>query len=94
MERLTDAELEGWYHQLDHIGCMDRIPAKQVLADLRALRAAVRAMPEPDYTDHSCDERVCVSCGERAYSAWHGATVVHAPDCPWVQLRTLAGEGR
>lgn len=59
---------------------------------LRIARAAA-VLPEPTYIDHSSDEVVCIACGERAFSAWHGATVTHADTCPLLQLRAaLEGE--
>lgn len=67
--------------------------AYELAHDLRALRAAVRAIPEPTAqgTGDMAGYRVCLEC--RATVPWaEWGTLTHAPDCPWAVARALAGE--
>lgn len=58
-------------------------------ADLRALRAAVRAMPEP--REWHAGLHWCPAC-KGGTTSMHTTPVTHAPDCPWAVARALAGE--
>lgn len=57
-------------------------------ADLRALRAAVRALKPPIGVAEVWGNAECVYCiGDD-----DRGNVTHSPDCPWAVARALAGE--
>lgn len=63
--------------------------AYELAHDLRALRAAVRAMPEP--REWHAGLHWCPAC-KGGTTSMHTTPVTHAPDCPWAVARALAGE--
>ena len=60
----------------------------RLAAEVAALRAAVRALKPPIGVAEIWGNAECVYCiGDD-----DRGNVTHAPDCPWAQLRALAGE--
>lgn len=92
---LTDHEIDlihGWLKSqisdAERLDGTSRAYISRLIADLRALRAAVRALYTPEL--EVSFRAVCPFCEKK----WNSAAVRfdHSPDCPWAVARALAGE--